>query len=505
MLQIFKKLFSPKISSKRTFLACPVPKRRLWFGVFLIFTLFILFCPFSFTNAQWGTIGKALAFLPNLFITILLQITVGVTRVIFEMSNWLLGWAMSNPFKASFTDPAGNPVIRVGWVLLRDIVNMLFILGLAYIGLATALDFGGFNTKKIFGNLLIIALLINFTPVICGVIVDISNILSNFFLRNADFTGIVTPFGMFQGSISDMLGDIFNFVILLKTLILIIYGILGSLIFFLFAFLFLVRGPIIWILVILSPLAFFSWIFPKTKGMIWDKWWNVFLQWSFVVVPASFFLYLSQQVIVKKDELLNISGTDPAGGLFLSLAPYFVALMFMIFGFVITLQINAMGTKSIMTGFKKGTKAMGKKAAERGWQWTKTGAGAVKAGAGAVAAEAGRIQTAYKGGRALGLSKTQAAGQLAKMYWQRRAKPAIIAGVKAAPKAVVKTTWAATKGILSATKDIAVAGVTTGVRAGLGIKPKGFRKCPSCGNQKVAKSAIACPTCGYVFQSSPTA
>lgn len=493
MLQIFKKLFSPKISSKRTFL------------VFLIFTLFILFCPFSFTNAQWGTIGKVLAFLPNLFITILLQITVGVTRVIFEMSNWLLGWAMSNPFKASFTDPAGNPVIGIGWVLLRDIVNMLFILGLAYIGLATALDFGGFNTKKIFGNLLIIALLINFTPVICGVIVDISNILSNFFLKNADFTGIVTPFGMFQGSISDMLGDIFNFVILLKTLILIIYGILGSLIFFLFAFLFLVRGPIIWILVILSPLAFFSWIFPKTKGMIWDKWWNVFLQWSFVVVPASFFLYLSQQVIVKKDELLNISGTDPAGGLFLSLAPYFVTLLFMIFGFVITLQINAMGTKGLMAGVKRGSKAAGKKAAERGWQWTKAGA---KAGAGAVAAEAGRIKETYKTGRAGGLKPTQAAGETARAYWQKRVRPAgeaikkavtTKAGAKAAGKAAAKAGWAATKAVtkgqLSAVKEMAQAGWKAGWK--IKAKKKG-EKCPQC-KTPLPLDADYCPNCGLKF------
>jgi len=504
MLQIFKNFFSLKIFSKRTFF------------VFLIFTFFILFCPFSFTNAQWTTSGKALLFIPNALITVVLQTVILLVRGILELANWLLGWAMSNPFNVSFTDPAGNPIIGIGWTLLRDIVNMLFILGLAYIGLATALDFGGFNTKKIFANLLLIALLINFTPVICGVIVDISNILSNFFLRNADFAGIVTPFGMFEGSIKDIIGDIANFVTLLKTLILIIYGLLSSLILFLFALIFIVRGPIIWILVILSPLAFFSWIFPKTKGMIWDKWWNQFLQWSFIVIPASFFLYLAQQAIVKKDELTH-SSTDPTGGMFLSLAPYFVILLFMIFGFAMALQINAMGSGAIIGGIKRGTKAgakaAGKTAARLGWQGAGAAAGAVAGGA---IAEAGRIGRGYKAGRTLGLSPTKAAGEALKRSWQRRvwpsmkragssikgaAKPAALrrAALKM-PGKFLSASLKVTGGILSATKDIAVAGTRAGVRAGLGLpKPKGFRKCPSCGNQKVAKSANACPTCGHVF------
>ena len=57
---------------------------------------------------------------------------------------------------------------------------MLFILGLAYIGLATALNLSNFNTNKTFGKLILFALLINFTPVITGVIVDVANIISNF-------------------------------------------------------------------------------------------------------------------------------------------------------------------------------------------------------------------------------------------------------------------------------------------------------------------------------------
>ena len=114
----------------------------------------------------------------------ILALMLGLSLALMTQANVFLSWAISSPFNLAMTYPNGNIIIELGWTLMRDFTNMLFILGLAYIGLATALDIAGFDTKKAFINLLLIALLINFTPVICGAIVDISNIITNFFTED---------------------------------------------------------------------------------------------------------------------------------------------------------------------------------------------------------------------------------------------------------------------------------------------------------------------------------
>jgi len=146
MTKTFKNFSFSKIFSKKTFL------------VFLIFTLFALFYPFSSIYA-FGLADIAL-FIPSALVTFLLEILLSLSQWILQLGNYMLDWTIRGPFdinKLSFTDPAGNPIIKVGWTLLRDITNMLFILGLAYIGLATSLNWAGFNTKKIFGRLILIA------------------------------------------------------------------------------------------------------------------------------------------------------------------------------------------------------------------------------------------------------------------------------------------------------------------------------------------------------------
>jgi len=172
----------PKILKNFFLKSWPKKQKILVYSVFLICGLFLMV-----SKAQAFSIGGALVWLPekigSALLTLAFQLILAIGEQLLQFGNFMLGWAISNPFNLSYTDPAGNDIINIGWTLLRDLTNMFFILGLAYVGLATALNITDFNTKKVFGNLLIIALLINFTPVICGAIVDISNIVLNFFLH----------------------------------------------------------------------------------------------------------------------------------------------------------------------------------------------------------------------------------------------------------------------------------------------------------------------------------
>jgi len=299
-------------------------------------------------------------FITDLFSAFVSAIVVGffylyakLALILMQISNWLLATAINNPFNVPFTTPGlppdGNPIIAIGWTLLRDITNMLFILGLAYIGLATSLNFGEFQTGRILKNLVIVALIINFTPVITGVVVDISNILSNFFVQGVNFDTVVEAFDSQLKSVNILSwGAMENLANMAKVLALSTYGLFTSVAFLLYAVVFLIRPPIIWILVILSPLTFFFWIFPFSKGFF-NQWWKQFIHWSFIVVPSSFFLYLSQQVLIKGANLIQIGEEDPAGGILVVIAPSFVAVLFLFFGFWAALKMNMIGVNTAIS------------------------------------------------------------------------------------------------------------------------------------------------------------
>lgn len=269
----------------------------------------------------------------------------------------LFSWAINNPIGLSLTNPATNPIINIGWTLTRDLTNMCFILALAYIGLATALNISGFNTKKTFAKLLLFALLINFTPVIAGVIVDAANITSDFFLSSVDFSELgnietqVATKGVLSSikDVAKMVIDPMTYVELFAKLI---FFMVTGIILLIFAALFIMRNFIIWFLVILSPLAFFAGIFdfPSAKN-IYKKWWKHFISWSFIAVPAGFFLYLAKHFfvgIMGAQSFIGNPGKGVVGSFLNGMAPYLILMMFLGLALYITIKTNAIGSQIIV-------------------------------------------------------------------------------------------------------------------------------------------------------------
>ncbi|MDD5738935.1 MAG: hypothetical protein PHY72_03390 [Candidatus Pacebacteria bacterium] len=268
----------------------------------------------------------------------------------------ILNWGIMGKFTGgmSMTNPANNTIIQIGWTLLRDLTNMFFILGLAYIGLATALNFASFNTKKTFTTLIIIALLINFTPVICGLIVDSANIIMNFFLSEVNFNSIADSYK----SSHDAMGTINeknawdNMVYWVTRYFLnSLYGIAAGSVMMIFGLLLILRNFIIWLLVILSPIAFFLRIFDFSKQWF-QKWWGWFVSWSFIGIPAAFFLYLSNHLMIlaKSNQIPNATQVDALGA---ALSPYIITIVFMIIALIATLKTRAIGSGIIMNTANK--------------------------------------------------------------------------------------------------------------------------------------------------------
>jgi len=328
---------------------------KIILGCFIFCCLLGIFLPLKQALAFniWGFLTDGLTVLPLNIIKVTLGFVSWLIYALMLLAHGILMWVLGNPLPdgLSLTNPAKNPIIDIGWTTLRDFTNMLFILGLAYIGLMTALDLSSFNTKKTFTNLLLIALLINFTPIICGAIVDGSNIIANFFISGVSYDeakdALKSKMGLdamlswdFEKNVSELM-NIFG---------VLIFGLVLMVVFALFALLLLVRIIMLWFLVILSPIAFFAWIFDSSKKYF-KMWWDLFIKWATIIVPAGFFLYLSTHVFAQADKLFKTqypSGGEVDFSFFASITPMLMGCGFAIVGFLATLKINAMGTKSII-------------------------------------------------------------------------------------------------------------------------------------------------------------
>lgn len=250
------------------------------------------------------------------FVYVIAKVTYWVSYAAVGMLNLVLS---PDFISYSYTTPAKNPIIETGLAITQSFVNMMLVVFLVYIALATILRLAGYETKKVLINFIIIALLVNFSPVFCGLVVDASNIAMNFFIQadsgqtlgeaaskgkgmgtnlvdRANETLDIAGKGIWENVATAQSGAVARIVdsvvIMAAILIMLIFA---GIIYLMYVVVFTVRYFAIWILVILSPIAFVSYVLPKTRGMIWEKWYSQFISWCTIGITCSFFLYLAGQ------------------------------------------------------------------------------------------------------------------------------------------------------------------------------------------------------------------
>lgn len=343
-------------------------KRKIFLSV-LFFVLFgLFFLPRPTLAAWYDFLIGAVTFVPNVFISLIVYLIVMLTSLLAAFGGVMLSWVLSPSFTSlSYTNPANNEVIRIGLSITQGFVNMFLVLVLVYIAIATILRLAGYETKKLLVTFILIALLVNFAPVVCGLIVDASNIVMNFFIK--ELTGskqLINDLKAFTDVILASFGswEVFKVTkqteIIFTLLVLIVVNILLFFVLLLFALVFLFRYIVIWILVILSPLAFACYILPATRKY-WSMWWNQLIHWSIIGIVCGFFLYLAEQLAALGPQEFAL-----ATGLGSRFLPHIVPIAFLFIGLVFGLQTSAMGATGIINLAKRGGKYSGKWAARKG-------------------------------------------------------------------------------------------------------------------------------------------
>lgn len=389
-----------KLNKKGLILARPLTRRSLWFGAFLFFIILGLFLPINKALADWwnpftwgsdiaAALGSAVLKIVGLFF---FGIPLFMSAIFASIMSLILGWIISPDFiSLKFTQ---NPFVDIGLSITRNFANMGFIIFLVAIALATALRIREYKAKKTLPTLIFIALLINFSPVFCGVIIDAANVVMNFFLQGiTGLTGFVnflttTTKGLYNLLIGSGLDFWENMASFIQILVMIVFNFFAGFIFILFSALFIMRYIMLWILVILSPIAFVSYILPITRRgrslLSWREWWKQLIAWSIIGIIAAFFLYLGFTMIsmINADPSTVVTYPNLSGlGLMNNILPYLIPLVLLWIGYRETKRTSAMFAKEIVEAPERITRAVTQAAITAGIAAATAGVGVAAGGA----------------------------------------------------------------------------------------------------------------------------
>lgn len=319
--------------------------KKLLLLVLIVAVAFSCFSPFETVNAFWseaydfvtdpiGTISAAI-------MNVIIDIVAGICEFILGLASQMLTWSIT----AGGIDQTGreSPAVTEGWNLTRGLANSALIIGLVIIAINIILGKEEEQAKKTLINFVIIALLINFTPLICGFLIEGANIIARGFVGE----GITNEMSnqLLNGLASVKNGNLLETLILV--LFLLVFSIISFVVHILYSLLFLARTVILWILIIVSPIALATKVFPKSNAvkkffpsiLYWDDWYEMFLQWVIIVVPAAIFIHLSNIVIRASIVTEPIKESESLGNYLMNMGfSLMLPLIFLIVGFLVTIS-----------------------------------------------------------------------------------------------------------------------------------------------------------------------
>lgn len=288
-----------------------------------------------------------------------------IAKLVLEIFDFLLKLGpmlLSFVLSDSFVNQSGSDslVVQEGWNIVRNLANIALIIGLVIIAINIILGKEEGQAKKTLVNFVIVALLINFTPLLCGFFIDGANIIAKSFLQggiNSDMNNQIAGFGK---SLTESSQGIFSVIVGIFALL--IFTLISLSVYALYALLFVARAVILWILIIASPIALATKVFPKSNVikkffpsiLYWDDWFEMFIQWVVIIIPASLFLYLGNKAMALAQMPAKEEGMEFIPFMVQSMFHFLIPIALLLAGFMITISsggqvaapIGALGKKA---------------------------------------------------------------------------------------------------------------------------------------------------------------
>lgn len=241
------------------------------------------------------------------------NIVMGILGMFVWLAALLLNFSVNN-FIIGFGNTFANTGIGIAvdnvWVIVRDFVNLTFIFGFIYIGFKMILNSSDSNTRRWLVNIILAALLVNFSLFVTKFAIDMSNQLAAQIaisglgststevvngLRQVDIAsefmarmGLSKVFSLTWENINGAgWGYIFGTAMLSLTAMF-VFAAGGILI--------IIRFAILCLFMVLSPVMFMSWILPPLKDTF-DRFWSMFIGRALFAPIYLLFIYFSLQII----------------------------------------------------------------------------------------------------------------------------------------------------------------------------------------------------------------
>src|SRR3989344_1631968 len=306
----------------KSIISSGMTKKIVPFGI-LIVVLSIVFVP---THAAHAYLFESFV---NGALKAIAIILIEISAFVLTLSGWIFDKVVDFTIVKMAANLGGQGIgdaLTTAWATLRDIANMCFIFVLLYAAFKTMFDANFSNFGKTVKDIIIVALLINFSLFFSKVVIDSSNIVAvGFYNSIANQTPSTLPnqsTGISAGY-ANMLGlQTFGDPKILnglgsgaeETANIMIVGIMSSVFMLITAVILLMAGVmfaarfiILVFLMILSPLALIAYVIPGQKGK--------FEEWKSALIAQSFFapVYFALTWVVFKlgNSLITVMKNDP--------------------------------------------------------------------------------------------------------------------------------------------------------------------------------------------------
>lgn len=200
---------------------------------------------------------------------------------------------------AQYNDFVNVEAIITGWVIVRDVSNMFFIMVLLVIAFGTILRIEQYRYNRLLGKLILMAILINLSKFIAGFFIDVGQVIMLTFVNGfkdaaaGNFTSMFNLKQMlkFRDTTEPPTGSEF----LGASILALAFILIALIVMVIMVVVLVIRIIMLWILVVLSPLAYILAVFPGSAKYA-SQWWSSF--WKYVMVGPilAFFVWLALTV-----------------------------------------------------------------------------------------------------------------------------------------------------------------------------------------------------------------
>lgn len=316
----------------------------------------------EFVKEPLYNVAKAILIQILIFVSWLLPIASSIFAYIVDANN--------------ITKILNAAALYAGWGVVRDTLNIAFILVLVFAAFSTIFQVQNYNLKKLLLNLVLMALLVNFSWPIIRFIIDVSNTmmytiikalisnplhdagssLSGIFTKLTEATGIQK---IIAPSATALQGKDMAYLIAAIVFVFILGATLLA-----FSVLMVIRIIALAVLIVFSPIAFVGSIFP-TSGNPAGQFWNYLFKYSFFGPIMMFTLYLALTLMKEMtdgrafDNMMTFSNKAAPmdAGIIAAMAYYVIPVVILWFGMGIAQKMSIIGAENAT---KFGMGAMGK-------------------------------------------------------------------------------------------------------------------------------------------------